>query len=178
MHLRELDFSDTDHILNWLQDAENRCFFAGDDIMPTRREVEQFIFSALYVAGNIYRVLSDDVDDFWGLVALKDIDPTTAAAEFAIALLPAARGRGYAMQATDLLLRFAFNEVGLVRIYMYTSVENDATIRFNERYGFLPQEGPFQQIAIRGKLHDVKWYGMTKAQFLQIRQTTAPVREQ
>lgn len=169
MKLRELRFDDSVAMLAWLSDEEASRFFAGDGTPVSARELETFIFSALYTDGDVYRALADEEDGFIGLAALKQIDQTAGSAEFAIALLPQATGKGYAAAAADELLAYGFHRLGLRRVYMYTLAENSRTVRFNETYGFLPQPGPFAALMIRGKEYALKWYGMTKEQFMEMR---------
>jgi diamine N-acetyltransferase len=72
-----------------------------------------------------------------GLVALFQIDPDAGQAEMAKLLGdPAARGSGYASEATGLLLAYAFEILKLHRVYLRTKGFNLHNIQLNEKLGF------------------------------------------
>jgi RimJ/RimL family protein N-acetyltransferase len=51
-------------------------------------------------------------------------------------LAPEGRGRGAMTRALQLLVRYAFDELGVERLELYTLLENDASQRVAERAGF------------------------------------------
>lgn len=72
-----------------------------------------------------------------GLVALFHIDEDVGQAEMAKLLgEPSSRGSGYALEATGLLLAYAFRVLKLYRVYLRTKGFNLHNIQLNERLGF------------------------------------------
>ena len=67
-------------------------------------------------------------------------------------------GKGIATEAVELIVNFAFKEVGLHRIEAYVAPENKASIRVLEKVGFL-QEGLLRKLLyINGKWVDHYMY--------------------
>ena len=54
---------------------------------------------------------------------------------------PAARGRGVATQALVLLTRWAFDELGALRAYLFIDSENAASLKVAERAGYVREGG-------------------------------------
>lgn len=72
-----------------------------------------------------------------GLVCLFQIEEEPRQAEMAKLLgNPQARGKGYAKEATQLLLGYGFDELKLQRVYLRTAGFNLHNIRLNEKLGF------------------------------------------
>ena len=86
-------------------------------------------------------------------------------AEFAISMRAAAQGQGIAMEATKELLKIAFEEIGLQRVYLNVLSDNDRAVHLYEKCGFV-YEGEFRNhIKIRGEMKSLKWYGILKDEF-------------
>lgn len=80
-----------------------------------------------------------------GLIGLLSIDGRNQRAEYYISMGEAAyKGKGIAKEASWLLLKYGFEELGLNRIYLYTEVGNTAARRLFERVGFI-KEGVLRQ---------------------------------
>lgn len=69
--------------------------------------------------------------------------------EVGYALLPAARGRGYATEAVRALAAFAFTDPSVRRVVAETLPHLDASIRVMERAGFLPADDPSSAGVVR-----------------------------
>ena len=78
-------------------------------------------------------------DGFVGLAMIGDVTDKREA-EFGWYLRSDAWGRGYATEATELLLTFGFRELGLVRMIATVDPENGASIRVLTKSG-LRNEG-------------------------------------
>ena len=66
----------------------------------------------------------DTQDRYLGTVSLKNVEPDTRRAEFAIAMHPAARGTGASGQAMQAILQLGFGELGLRSIYWCVDAAN------------------------------------------------------
>jgi RimJ/RimL family protein N-acetyltransferase len=73
---------------------------------------------------------------FLGFAALVDLDLERRQAELGYLTVAAARGRGVAVRAVDLLTRWAFDELGVLRVELRIDVENAASERVAERAGY------------------------------------------
>jgi len=80
-----------------------------------------------------------------GTIGLSNIDRRHQRAEFGILIGASdARGKGFALEASQLLLDYAFNKLGLHRIYLFVFPENEAAIQLYQKLGF-QQEGLLHQ---------------------------------
>lgn len=71
-----------------------------------------------------------------GLIGWGDIDLAGGSAELFYWLLPAARGAGVAVEATERVSRWALDELGLHRLRLCHSVTNTASCRVADRAGY------------------------------------------
>ena len=72
-----------------------------------------------------------------GYVALKGINEDISSAELGIAVMEKEyRGQGYGREALELALRYAFEELGLVKIGLTVFPSNKRAIRAYEKAGF------------------------------------------
>jgi RimJ/RimL family protein N-acetyltransferase len=71
-----------------------------------------------------------------GHVALREISWRKRSAGVATWIAPEARGRGSSSHAIDLIARWAFSELGLVRLHADPDRDNDAAHHMLERAGF------------------------------------------
>jgi RimJ/RimL family protein N-acetyltransferase len=79
-----------------------------------------------------------------GSISLHRIDREQDDGEVGYWIAPAARGRGLAPRAVDMVCRWAFAELGLYRIQLFHAVENTASGRVAAKAGFTP-EGRLRQ---------------------------------
>ncbi len=171
MVLRELRENDAMAMLEWMHDPEiQRCFREGI-AKKSLEDVIIFIRQAR-VDGGIrddyhFAIADEKNDEYLGTVSLKNIDMASRTAEYAISLRRKAQGRGIAYSATVQILRLAFEEMGLERIYLNVLSENERAIRLYERIGFI-LEGEFRKhLYLRGEYHNLKWYGMLQEDYWQ-----------
>jgi RimJ/RimL family protein N-acetyltransferase len=109
--------------------------------------------------GNQYRVLEPAQDtavftvvsrgdgEVLGDAVLWRIDLHNRAAHIGLSVLPAARGRGIGLDATEVLCRYAFRTLGLHRLQIETTVDNAAMRAVSLRAGF----------TLEGTLRDAGW---------------------
>jgi len=72
-------------------------------------------------------------------------------------------GKGYATEAVKQLTRFAFEELGLLRIYAGVYDYNNASMRVLEKAGFQKEAIMHSSVIKEGKLHDEHVYSIRKA---------------
>lgn len=90
-----------------------------------------------------------------GQAALRSANLTFGYAQITYWVVPAARGRGVASAAAREVAAWAFEDVGLHRLTIHHSVQNEASCRVAERAGF-PMEGTMRSAL----LHDDGWHDM------------------
>lgn len=167
--IRELQKKDAPRMHEWMQNEEITKNFQTDFGSFSLEKVQSFIESAskqtLEDSGLSYAIVNDN-DEYMGTISLKNINRVDKNAEYAIVTRADAHGKGYAKQASNEILKIAFEELGLERVYLYVSVENIAANKFYQKFGFV-EEGVFRKhVKISGKLTDIRWYSILKDEFL------------
>lgn len=169
MVLRELKDEDAAGMLEWMWDRDiqkNFQFAAADKDM---KDVLDFIHSASIVPEHkksIHYAITEKGGEYLGTISLKNIDLIAKNAEYAIVLRKKAQGCGLALRATDEILRKAFCEMELERVYLCVLGENEKAVRLYKKSGFL-YEGEFRNhLFLNGKYRMLKWYGMLKEEYM------------
>lgn len=168
MYLRELKEKDIDGMLEWMHDPEIQKYFHVTMTERTREDVQQFIKSAVAnpIEGkDIHYAIADDDDEYLGTISLKHVDLISLNAEYAISLRKCAQGKGIAAWATKEILKIAFEEFLLHRIYLNVLSDNQKAIRLYEKCGFV-FEGTFRNhLLLGGEFKSLKWYSMLKGEY-------------
>jgi UDP-4-amino-4,6-dideoxy-N-acetyl-beta-L-altrosamine N-acetyltransferase len=72
-----------------------------------------------------------------GTIGLSHIDRVNRRAEYGVLIgEPDARGKGFAAEASRLLLAYAFETLGLRRVYLHVLARNSDALRLYRRVGF------------------------------------------
>ena len=77
------------------------------------------------------------------------------------------KGKGISTKASKILLDYAFKELGLNRIYLYTEIENIPAQRLFEKLGFIKEGCVRNDIISHGKYADRYIYGLLKNDYLK-----------
>ena len=164
--LRAIEKRDVELLRSWRNHPEMRKYLFSH--MPVS-EVQQ--------AGWYERTASDShnqilmVEDRTGLtvgyVQLSHIDHKNRSVEVGIHLSPEAQGKGYGRDAFRTLMRFAFREMNMHRVYLQVFDFNSRAIALYEQLGFR-EEGRFRDAVFReGRYCDVVVMSMLESEFVE-----------
>lgn len=168
--LRELEEKDAPLMLEWMHDPEIQKSFIKNMMGMSLQDAERFCKNAEISeypldGQSIHFAIVDESDEYLGTISLKDINQLHKTAEYAISTRKKAQGRGIAKEATGLILRKAFQEYGLHRVYLNVLADNEAAIHLYEHCGF-SYEGEFREhLEIEGRFVNLKWYGILQNEF-------------
>jgi RimJ/RimL family protein N-acetyltransferase len=101
-----------------------------------RQWLERYEAGRLDGTREAFAALDDDAR-FVGLALAVDIDREGREVELGYITAPAARGRGIATAMLDSLTRWAFDELGALRVTLIIDVENRASSRVAKRCGYV-----------------------------------------
>jgi len=75
------------------------------------------------------------------------------------------RGEGLAVRATRLVARFAFEQVGLVRVEIVVAVQNHASLRAAEKAGARREGVLRNRMVVRDQVHEAMMHSLIPADF-------------
>ena len=165
MKLRKLQAKDAKGMLSWMHDDSINQVFLTDFKSFDEKKVSDFIEASQTDGEQINRACVNDADEYLGTVSLKHINLLDKNAEYAISLCKKAHGKGVAKFATNQILKIAFQELGLERVYLNVLTKNERANSFYKKYGFV-LEGTFKNhVSVDGILCDLTWYRMLKKEY-------------
>ena len=163
MKLRKLQLKDAEFMLEWMHSKNVVEMLAQNFENKTLEDCKQFIVSANEDEGTfLHRAICNDEDEYLGTVSLKHINMQDRNAEYAISMREKAMGTGASLYGTEEILKYAFNELHLEKVYLNVISENVRAKKFYAKAGFLYEGTAKQHIMIQDKLCDLEWYAFYK----------------
>ena len=151
-------FSDP-HVMRYWSSTPWTDEAAGLELVQSVRR--NFVVGSLYQWGVVRR----DEDAVIGTCTLAGVDARNRRAEIGFILRRDHWGRGYMLEATRTLLRFAFEQLALHRVEADVDPRNDASIRLIERLGF-QREGHLRERWLVGEeINDTIMYGLLQREW-------------
>jgi RimJ/RimL family protein N-acetyltransferase len=100
-----------------------------------------------------FAVVDTDTGEFLGVAVAVRIDREARTAELGYTVAPDARGRGVASAALRLLTEWALADLGMLRLELIISVDNEASKRVAERAGYV-REGVLRSVHLKGDVRE------------------------
>ncbi|MDY6787656.1 MAG: GNAT family protein [candidate division WOR-3 bacterium] len=151
----------TDFILQLLNHPEVRYYLAGR--FPwTPGSVDKMI-EQTDKRQSIHLVIIDKTSDNpAGLITLNDFNWPNRRAMLAIAVMPEFQNAGIGKKATELIMNYAFNTLGLRKICLEVYGFNERAVSMYKKLGF-KIEGEFKNHSLKdGKYHTLLYMTMTR----------------
>ncbi len=135
--LRAVEAEDNPMLLSLINDPDTEMMLGGSS-WPVSEHEQLKWFEQLEQSKNTLRCIIALPQNAaaLGTVILSDIDQKNGTAHIHIKMAKEGRGKGYAAEAVNLLVRYAFNELRLHCIYANILAYNDASVRLFEKCGF------------------------------------------
>ena len=166
MILRKLEYGDIPYMIEWMHDNSVTEFLRNDFASIDEDKAKNFIDNSINESSVNYAIV-DDSNEYMGTVSLKHIDNENKKAEYAICMRNKAMGKGLSKLATDEILRIAFEDLNLNKVYLYVSKDNIRANKFYQKYNFI-LEGEFKEdMFIKGEFKDVNWYRILKKEYIE-----------
>lgn len=157
--LRLLENKDVPFMLEWMADKDITCFFQNEFEKMNKKNVYEFIKKS-FTDVNKHFAIIDDEDEYLGTISLKNISFKNKNAEYAIVTRKSTWGKGISNVATKEILKYAFEDLKLHKVYLNVLSNNYRAIKFYEKMGF-NYEGEFKHhIKLDNKYEDLKWFGI------------------
>jgi UDP-4-amino-4,6-dideoxy-N-acetyl-beta-L-altrosamine N-acetyltransferase len=160
--LRERTFDDDPLIVAWRNDSTG-CFFSDEDI--TLASHRHWFENQRWGTTQFYFIAESDGAPV-GTVSLYNVNSVHLRGEYGRLLVDyKRRGEGLGYETMTALLAFAFQDLGLNRVYGDVLRRNTAAISLTKRLGFI-QEGVFREhVNKEGHFLDVVRVGILREEW-------------
>ena len=156
--IRKFEKTDIHKKVEWINNPENNQFLHYD--IPISVEGTERWFDSHQGEDTRYDAVIEADGVPVGTIGLLSIDRKNSKAEYYIAMGETAyKGKGIAKEASQLILAYGFEQLGLNRIYLFTEVENVAAQKLFERVGFVREGVVRQDIKRKERFMDRIMYG-------------------
>lgn len=161
IYLRLMTYEDTERIVSWRNNDAVRRNFIYQELF-TREGHEHWIRTMVETGRVVQMVICETQGDRpVGSVYLRDIDRQHKKAEYGIFIGDdGARGKGYGTAAAQLMIRYAFEELGLHRLFLRAFADNAQAIRSYEKAGFEREALLRDDVCIDGCYRDIVLMGI------------------
>lgn len=162
--IRKFEKKDISNKVRWINDPQNHAYLHYD--LPLEEDKTEAWFEKNHGRQDRYDavILVDNIPV--GLIGLLSIDFKNSKAEYYVLLGERTYlGKGIAAGATLQLLYYAYEQLGLNRVYLYTEVDNTAAIRLYERIGFKREGLLKDDLFFKGHYVDRYLYGLNRKDF-------------
>lgn len=168
--LRSLALEDTPGMLEWMHDESIADVFNAHFLSYTAEDVRSFIEGSWNQSASLHFAIQNSEGSYLGTVSLKSIDEDNLSAEYAISTRKASQGTGSARRATMDVLSYAFEVLGLERVYLDVKESNYRAIGFYEKVGFVKEGEARKALRERnGHFVNLLWYSMLREEFKDLR---------
>ncbi|MFC5368197.1 GNAT family N-acetyltransferase [Salinirubrum litoreum] len=110
---------------------------------------------------------SDDADDRVpvGVVELDPVDRETGVADLGVWIHPAHHRQGYASEAIELVVGYAFDELRMHKVTANAYARNEASRRMLASLGFVEEGVGREDAFLDGAYHDTHYFGVLDAEW-------------
>jgi RimJ/RimL family protein N-acetyltransferase len=164
--VRGLEKSDIPKLVLWRNDKELQDMLIGWHFPVTAEQELSWFEKTWSDQSNRRFAIEADSGDYIGNIGLYDIDWINRQCGFGLFIGDSRyKGGGYASDAGRALIRFAFNDLGINRIWVEVLLTNEPSKRYFERLGFR-HEGILRKHNLKnGILVDQYILGLLKEEF-------------
>ncbi|MDB5336428.1 MAG: acetyltransferase family protein [Planctomycetaceae bacterium] len=168
IHLRELEHGDLAQLNSWRNDPEVVDWLGNNFLFISRDVDDEWFRSYLANRDRALRltIIVTKTGEYIGNVNLTSIHPINRSAEFSI-LIGERRywSQGIGRQASEFMLRHAFNDLNLNRVYLSVLSHHERAIRLYYHLGFAVEGNLREAIFKHGLFFDLQMMSILKSEF-------------
>lgn len=162
--IRQFERTDIPKKVEWINNPENNKYLHYD--IPICVEKTEKWFESHVGDNSRYDAIIEADGVPVGTIGLLSIDKNNNKAEYYIAMGETSyKGKGVAKEASKLILKYAFDTLGLNRVYLHTEYDNIAAQKLFERVGFIKEGLIRQDLLSHGKYIDRYVYSCLKEEW-------------
>jgi RimJ/RimL family protein N-acetyltransferase len=167
VRLRPVTLADLDDIMTWINDPEVVANIANIKPPITRRAEAKWLRRALRNPNErLYSVLDARTGAYLGQGGIHQIYWPARNGRLALVVKKEVQGRGYGTAATVELMRKAFEELGLHKVWCIVWEDNPKTVHLNRDRLKLRQEGRLiDEYSLGGRYHTMLRLYMLEGEF-------------
>lgn len=134
--LRKMQESDTPNIVKWRNSEKVRKYFIYQTRI-TEEDHKNWIVDKV-LTGEVVQfiICENESGSDIGSVYIKDINMLHKKAEYGIFISEEFQGKGFGTEVAELMLQYAFEVVGMHKIYLRVLADNSRAIKAYEHAGF------------------------------------------
>lgn len=169
MNITLRKFTDTDipNKVRWINDESNNTYLHYE--LPLEIEKTRCWFETIRNKTDRYDAVIEADGISIGIIGLLNIDKVNLKAEYYITLGESSyKRKGISYIASQQLLKYAFEELGVNKVYLNVDADNIAACNLYEKIGF-KCEGFFKEDMMhRDKMIDRKRYAIIKKEWISV----------
>lgn len=167
--LREINLADTQNIIKWRNRADVKKFFFKREEITVLTHEKWFNASVLTGSAKQFIIVDKTTNNEIGSAFLKDICYENYKAEFGFFIgSDKLRSKGVGTATCKLLVKYAFDELKLNRVYMRMNSANIGSYKVALKAGFI-EEGLLRKDAYyEGEFIDTHMMGILREDYLKI----------
>lgn len=168
VRLRGIEPDDAGVFFGWNQDSDRSRHL--DFLWPptSMAQVQAWVEaqSRKKMEGDTYLWVIETLDHTpVGSIDTHDVNSHAGTFSYAIAIDEAQRGKGYASEAIQLVLRYYFTELRYQKVWVGVHENNEPSLRLHENLGFQLEGRRRRMIFHAGEYFDELYYGLTREEF-------------
>lgn len=174
VRLRGVEPEDWEVLHQWLNDTEvaRTTYFAPlpqSAAYIKKVTQDEALLSPLHPEKHDFRLQIEALDThkLVGTMVTYNCVPRTGTFTYVMGIFGEHRRKGYASEATLLLLRYFFQELRYQKATIVVYSFNDASMHFHDRLGFTLEGRLRRMMYARGQYWDELYYGMTAEEFAE-----------
>lgn len=164
--VRKFERNDIPNKVKWINDPKNNKYLHYD--IPLEIEKTEKWFDNNINNSNRYDAIIEVDGISCGTIGLINVDRKNHKAEYYIAMGETSlKRKGVSAQASELILKYAFFNLEINRVYLYTETENIPAQRLFEKLGFVKEGCIRQDLFSNGRFVDRFIYGICKSDYIK-----------
>ncbi len=154
--VRPLDLGDLDHMMEWVNDREVIGNFANFATPTSRSQEQKYLENLLKSETDKAFTIETEQGDYLGTVGIYQIHWPARSGRLGIIIgKPALRGKGYGQSAIKDVLRLAFEQYNLHKVWLVVFEENARSRHVYTKCGFREEGILRDEYFHQGKYHNM-----------------------
>ena len=153
--LKPVDSENIDEYIRFLNAQDNDVYTEHAEYPHSRESTLEYLKNKNLSKDLFLGIYEKQSKKHIGNIELCDINHIHQTAEYKILLDYRSSGKGYAKEASELIINHGFEKLNLYKIYLGVNAENSAAVGLYKKLGFIEEGVRKGQILRNGKRQDL-----------------------